>query len=87
MLEAAITAVRLYYARQTRDWLLLLSVQLWAPSACVRDPDLGANMRINKYMWTHVGPNMPPGESNTWLATVHPAIQSSENAALNAQGE
>lgn len=87
MLEAAITAVRVYYTRQTRDWLVLLSVQLWAPSACIRDPDLAAIMQINKYIWTHVGPNMPPGESNTWLSKVHPAIHSRENAALNAQCE
>lgn len=87
MLEAAITAVRVYYTRQTRDWLVLLSVQLWAPSACIRDPDLAANMRINKYIWTHVGPNMAPGESNTWRSTAHPAIHSREDAALNAQCE
>lgn len=87
MLRAAITAVRLYYTRQTRDWLVPLSVQLWAPSACIRDPDLAANARINKYIWTHVGPNMPPGGSNTWLSPAHPAIHSGENAALNAQCE
>lgn len=62
MLEAAITVVRVYYMRQPWDWLVALSVQLWAPAACTRDPDSAANMRLNKYIWTQVGPNMPPGE-------------------------
>lgn len=70
MLEAAITVVRVYYIHQTRDWLVLLSVRLWVT---FRDPDWAANMRINKYTCTHVGPSTPPGESNTWLpdAPIH----------------
>lgn len=81
MLEAAITVVRVYYIHQKRDWLVLLSVWLWVT---FRDPDLAANMWINKYTWTHVGPNTPPGECNTWLPEVHPSIHSRENSALNA---